>query len=139
MQEKTRAIVDGVAYWKMGDYDKAISCYTEAIRIDPKDAKIYTNRGLAYKGKGDHDKAMADYTEAIGINPRDAKAYNNRGVAHWERASMIRRLPTSPRPSCSTRKTLTRTATAAWLIETKATTIRRTQTLQRRRGSFSPK
>ena len=32
MQEKTRAIRDGVAYRKMGDYDKAISCYTEAIQ-----------------------------------------------------------------------------------------------------------
>ena len=60
----------GRAYAKKGDYDKAIADYTEAIRLDPKNAEAYCNRGHAYEEKGDYDKAIADCTEAIRLDPK---------------------------------------------------------------------
>jgi tetratricopeptide (TPR) repeat protein len=33
----------------------AVADYTEAIRLDPKYAFAYNNRGLAYRAKGDLD------------------------------------------------------------------------------------
>ena len=63
-----------------GDCEKAIADYTEAIRLDPKDAKAYYNRGVAYGEKGERDKAIADFTEAIRLNPKMAWAYIFRGV-----------------------------------------------------------
>ena len=77
-----RRITTGAWPTKKGEHDKAIADYTEAIRLDPKDAEAYCNRGLAYGNKGDYDKAIADYTEAIRLNPKYAEAYYNRGMTY---------------------------------------------------------
>jgi tetratricopeptide (TPR) repeat protein len=44
----------------MGEYDKAIKDYTEAIRLDPKSAWTYASRGIAYTNKGKLNKAIND-------------------------------------------------------------------------------
>jgi len=38
----------GVAYANLNQYEKAISDYTEAIRLKPDYAEAYQNRGIAY-------------------------------------------------------------------------------------------
>ena len=63
------------------DADKVIAECTEAIRMNPKDARAYCTRGMAYENKGDHDKAIADFTAAILLDPKYAAAYSNRGSA----------------------------------------------------------
>jgi tetratricopeptide (TPR) repeat protein len=68
-----------------GNYDRAISDYTEAIRLKPNYAKAYYNRGNAYREKGDYDRAISDYNEAIRLNPKDANAYHSRGVAYYHK------------------------------------------------------
>ena len=76
---------------------------TEAIRLDPKYALAYSNRGTAWEAKQEYDRAIADYTEAIRLDPKHALAYNNRGIVWSEQeASTTRRSPTTPRPSGST-------------------------------------
>ena len=54
----------GNAYRNNGEYDKAITDYTEAIRLDPKYATAYNNRGIAYRHRGDTQKAQADFAQA---------------------------------------------------------------------------
>ena len=61
------------------EFDKAITDYTEAIRLDPKNAQAYTGRGCAYQCKRDWDTAIADYSEAIRLNPKNAEMYCKRG------------------------------------------------------------
>lgn len=63
-------------------YDKAITDYTEAIRLDPKLSEAYLNRGVAYEKKKEFDKAIKGYSEVIRLAPRDKDAYFNRGVAY---------------------------------------------------------
>src|SRR4030088_47597 len=53
-----------------------------AIRIDPKYATAYYNRGSSYVRKGDHDRAIADLSEAIRIDPKYRVAYNDRGNSY---------------------------------------------------------
>src|ERR1700730_10781316 len=58
---KNRAIAyynRGIAYKAKGDLDRAIADYSEALRLDPKDAFAYTNRGSAYYAKGDLERAL---------------------------------------------------------------------------------
>ena len=59
--------------------------YTEAIRLDPKLAMAYNNRGIAYDEKGEYDKAIADCSEAIRLDPKTAAAYSNRGLAYADK------------------------------------------------------
>jgi tetratricopeptide (TPR) repeat protein len=68
------------------DYDRAAADYTEALRINPKYAEAYYNRGnAAYRnGKRDYERAIADYTEAIRLDPKYANAYNLRGQAYYK-------------------------------------------------------
>ena len=54
----------------------------EALRLDPKLALAYLNRGNAYYNKGNLDIAIADYDEALRLNPKLALAYDNRGNAY---------------------------------------------------------
>ena len=78
----------GVVYNGKGDYDKAISEYTEAIRLNPKYVEAYNNRGYAYMGKKEYDKAIEDFEAALRIKPdyedaqknlEDAKKLNKTG------------------------------------------------------------
>ena len=62
-------------------YDKTISDYTEAIRLNPNDAKAYINRGNAYSywdyaGIKGGNKAIADYESALRIDPNHSDARN---------------------------------------------------------------
>ena len=61
-------------------YDKAIKDYDEAIRLDPKDAIAFIDRGYAWSAKEDYDKAIKDYDEAIRLDPKNAPAFDNRGA-----------------------------------------------------------
>ena len=53
--------------------------YSEAIRLDPKSAVAFNNRGNVYFRKGDFDRAIADYDEAVRLDPKNALAFCNRG------------------------------------------------------------
>ena len=47
---------------------RALADYNESIRINPKYAKAFNNRGNIWKDKGDLDRAIADYNEAIKLD-----------------------------------------------------------------------
>ena len=64
-----------------GDHYGAISDYSKAIKINPRNSKSYYNRGISKGKSGDNYGAISDYNKAIEINPRYAKAYYNRGNA----------------------------------------------------------
>ena len=72
----------GIAWRAKGDLDRAITDYSEAIRVDPEYAHAYFNRGIAWAKKGELDRAIADYSEAIQLDPKDADPYRNRGDAY---------------------------------------------------------
>jgi tetratricopeptide (TPR) repeat protein len=59
--------------------DRAIEDYTAALRLDPKDAAAYNNRGIAYAMKEDYRRARADWEKALEIDPNDGNALYIRG------------------------------------------------------------
>ena len=73
----------GVAYSRLGQYQRALSDETEAIRLGhPKLAVVYVNRGNNYNHLGQYQRALQDYNEAIRIDPQNANAYWGRGAAY---------------------------------------------------------
>ena len=74
----------GWDFYQGKQYDKAISEYNEAIRLEPNNAAYYFARGVAYIDTKDYDKAISDYNEAVRLEPDNAAAYNNRGTAYDE-------------------------------------------------------
>jgi tetratricopeptide (TPR) repeat protein len=62
-----------------GDPEKELTKYTVSIRLDPKNAGHYLNRGHFWNRKGEDEKAIADYSEAIRLDPENAAAYSYRG------------------------------------------------------------
>ena len=56
------------------DYIGAISDYTSAIEINPRDEEAYTYRGISYELLEDYESANRDYTMAIEINPKNTSA-----------------------------------------------------------------
>ncbi len=67
-----------LAFDGKGNYDEAIGHYTESIRLNPRQAVVYSNRGNAYHQKGQFRQAMRDYNKAIALDPNDPSAYANR-------------------------------------------------------------
>jgi tetratricopeptide (TPR) repeat protein len=49
-----------LAFHNKKEYDRAIEDYTEAIRLDPKNAFAFNNRAAAYEAKRDSERASAD-------------------------------------------------------------------------------
>jgi len=82
--EAEAAIAHGNTAYDKKDYDKAISEYNEAIRLDPSLTNAYTYRGLTYWCKKENDKAISDHNEAIRLDPKCAPAYTYRGLAYYE-------------------------------------------------------
>ncbi|HKQ79230.1 MAG TPA: tetratricopeptide repeat protein [Blastocatellia bacterium] len=65
------------------DGQHAIADFSEAIRLDPKYAMAYNNRGVAYVTKNEYDRAIADFSEAIRLDPNFVFAYRNRGHVYF--------------------------------------------------------
>ena len=90
MAKKIKDIKDNLdeadRYYNNCDYDNAIRCFSEAIRIEPNSAPAYYMRGLSYYYKGKEDLAMADFTKAIELDPKNVDAYYYRGVSHYYRS-----------------------------------------------------
>jgi len=71
----------GVAYYRRGDYDRALADLAESIRLAPSVAGLYGDQANVYYFKRDYSRAIAGYDKALQLDPSDALAYNNRGCA----------------------------------------------------------
>jgi tetratricopeptide (TPR) repeat protein len=63
----------------MGDEEKALADFDEAIRLDPHYAVSLFNRGNMWFNKSDYDRAIADYEQAVRVDPSYSPAWNALG------------------------------------------------------------
>ena len=65
----------GVAYHKLGEDDRALSCYEGTLRIDPIYAEAHYFRANILYSRGNVREAIAGYTTAIGLKPELIEAH----------------------------------------------------------------
>jgi len=72
----------GISLYSSGKYQDALAAFGNALRIDPKCARAYHNRGVARIRVLQHQEAISDFSAAIKLNPAYAEAHGNRGLAY---------------------------------------------------------
>ncbi|KAJ3025376.1 UNVERIFIED_CONTAM: RNA polymerase II-associated protein 3 [Siphonaria sp. JEL0065] len=75
----------GNAYFKKGDYKKAVKCYSRSIKLNPEGSVVVLgNRAMTYLKLNEFQAAEADCTTVLEIEPKNVKALWRRGVARRE-------------------------------------------------------
>lgn len=72
----------GNQLYKDGNFKGAIDEYSEALKRDPTNYKVYTNRANCYSKLMEWAKAMEDTDKALSIEPNFVKAYIRKGKIH---------------------------------------------------------
>ncbi|VAH95758.1 unnamed protein product [Triticum turgidum subsp. durum] len=63
------------------NYVAASKFYSEAIKLDPADAVLYSNRSLCHLKCGEAHAALVDANACISLNPKFPKGYYRKGAA----------------------------------------------------------
>ncbi|XP_010522519.1 PREDICTED: STI1-like protein [Tarenaya hassleriana] len=69
----------GNELFKAGNYLKAAALYTQAIKLDPSNPALYSNRAAAFLQLVKLNKALADAETTIKLNPQWEKGYFRKG------------------------------------------------------------
>ncbi|EGZ19854.1 hypothetical protein PHYSODRAFT_328029 [Phytophthora sojae] len=82
-EQKTCVLCNALICRKLGNqefneknFDKAVECYSEAIRLDPESHVYYSNRSAAYGALFKWELAEKDAQECVKRNPKFAKGYH---------------------------------------------------------------
>lgn len=74
----------GNKYVKEQKWEKALSCYSEAIKIFPFDAVFFANRAMCHLKMNNFYSTEADCTTALQLDGNYIKAYHRRATARME-------------------------------------------------------
>ncbi|CAN1310398.1 Stress-induced-phosphoprotein 1 [Linum perenne] len=69
----------GNEFFKAGNFLKAAALYTQAIKLDPSNPTLYSNRAAAFLQLVKLNKALADAETTIKLNPQWEKGYFRKG------------------------------------------------------------
>ncbi|OCT97522.1 hypothetical protein XELAEV_18009750mg [Xenopus laevis] len=72
---------EGNEQMKVENFESAVTYYTKALELNPRNAVYYCNRAAAYSKLGNYAGAVRDCEEAISIDPSYSKAYGRMGLA----------------------------------------------------------
>ena len=113
----------GLALAEKGELDKAIIEYTEAVRLDPKYAKAYCNRGGVMRGRAIWIRPSPITRRPSGLIRNLRAPIAERGKFCWQKGERTRPSPTSRKRSGLIRKMLGPMASAGPSIGRKASWI----------------
>lgn len=65
---------EGDAFFERGEYELAVSSYSELLKNDPSNTSFLYNRGRSYEELGIINKATADFDKIVKIDPKHVSA-----------------------------------------------------------------
>ena len=87
-------ILRGSVYQSIGEADRAIIDYSDAIRMAPRQTYPLINRAIVlYSKKDNNDGAIADLTAALRLNSKEISAWVNRGIVYRKKNDFTRAMP----------------------------------------------
>ena len=81
LQKSALAKERGNSAFKSGDFLKASQQYSMAIRLDPRNHVLYSNRSAAYASLQSWDRALEDGEKCVKLNPAWGKGYARKAAA----------------------------------------------------------
>ncbi|BFY99216.1 hypothetical protein BsWGS_02256 [Bradybaena similaris] len=81
-EEAERLKNKGNEFMKSEKYSDALESYSQAIRLDARNAVYFCNRAAAYSKLSKHQQAIEDCNRALAIDPGYSKAYGRMGIAY---------------------------------------------------------
>jgi len=72
----------GISHDRLGNYSRAVGCYTAALKINPDLDYVHNNLGYSYLLQGQAVQAAAAFQKAIALNKTNDRYRNNLGVAY---------------------------------------------------------
>jgi len=76
---KEQWFMKAFTFMGFGQYEKAISCFEEALAQDPDEAEVYNNIGICLGEMGRMDEAGAILEKAVALRPSYPEAWSNLG------------------------------------------------------------
>ena len=71
----------GIAKGSQGRHEDALGAFDECLKLDPKNADAWNDKGLALSRLGRHEDALRAYDECLKLDPKNINAWYNKGVA----------------------------------------------------------
>ena len=68
----------GMAYFSLGDNQRALRDFSQAVHFDDTSDRGFANRGLCYRIKKQYERALADYENALVRDPNRLENYLGR-------------------------------------------------------------
>jgi serine/threonine protein kinase len=72
----------GVTLSNLGQEERAITDFDQALLLEPYNAQTYSNRGSSYSNLGQEERAITDFDQALLLEPNNALIYYNRGNSY---------------------------------------------------------
>lgn len=72
----------GIHFHSQGEYQRALNCYEEALRINPKLYRAMNLAGLCYRLTDQPENAEEKYLASIKVRPESPEAFSNLGTLY---------------------------------------------------------
>nr|XP_057933519.1 uncharacterized protein si:dkey-33c12.4 isoform X2 [Doryrhamphus excisus] len=94
IQKSAKLAEFGIHWAAAGRHAMAVRCFTEAIKLNPKERKLFGNRSFCYEKMHQYDKALSDAEVALLMEPKWIKGLFRKakalcGLKRYNQASLV--------------------------------------------------
>jgi tetratricopeptide (TPR) repeat protein len=75
--EKKALLLKGKILISLNNYDEAVASFDAALKIDPEDTEVWTQRSIALYYLGKYDEAIRNLDAAKSLDPQNASIFEN--------------------------------------------------------------